>query len=148
MEWEDLLREYGSINNTVSIGGGVRLRVEAFLSHVGLNVGMSIRILPQRVPMPGEVGVPAQLQALLRGRPGIVIFSGPSGSGKSTTIASLCEYLNSEVPMHIQTIEDPVEYVFEDKKSFLHKEKLVSTAVLWRWHQGVDATAAGCDRDW
>lgn len=55
---------------------------------------------------------------------GLVLVTGPTGSGKSTTLASLVEYVNSNFEKHILTIEDPIEYVFEPKKSLVHQREV------------------------
>ncbi len=57
---------------------------------------------------------------------GMVILSGPAGSGKSTTIASMVDYINTHSEKHIVTIEDPVEFLFEDKKSMINQRQLGS----------------------
>ncbi len=54
----------------------------------------------------------------------MVLVTGPTGSGKSTTLASLVEYVNTTLEKHIITIEDPIEYVFETKKSLIHQREI------------------------
>ncbi|MFA5148481.1 MAG: PilT/PilU family type 4a pilus ATPase [Candidatus Omnitrophota bacterium] len=55
---------------------------------------------------------------------GLILVTGATGSGKSTTIASIIEYINQNLPSHVVTIEDPIEFVFEDKKSLIEQREL------------------------
>lgn len=55
---------------------------------------------------------------------GIVILAGVTGSGKSTTIASMLDYINERKPVHIVTLEDPIEYIFKDKKATIHQREM------------------------
>lgn len=138
-DWLEAMARLGSVSHTHQLPSKYRIRVEAFSMDAGAHKGMSIRVLPAVVPLPSEIGVPPSLTMLLDGKPGIVIVSGPTGSGKSTTIASLCEYLNRERSMHIQTIEDPIEYVYEDKKSFFTQRE-VGTADCATFGHGIRAS--------
>ncbi len=88
-----------------------RLRVNAFRAFTGDNV--AIRIIEKHILTPREIGLPEGFVNLSRRANGIIIIAGASGSGKSTTLASLIELANNERNLHIITIEDPVEYVFE-----------------------------------
>lgn len=70
------------------------------------------------------LGLPHQIQKIAELERGIVFVTGTTGAGKSTTLASIIEYINSNRKSHIITIEDPIEYEFTDKKSFIEQREL------------------------
>jgi twitching motility protein PilT len=74
-----------------------------------------LRAIPQTIPTPEELGLPPALAGVSELPQGFVLVTGPTGSGKSTTIASLLEYINERRPVHILTIEDPIEYIHHHK---------------------------------
>ncbi|MCK5214185.1 MAG: PilT/PilU family type 4a pilus ATPase [Candidatus Omnitrophica bacterium] len=74
-----------------------------------------------------DLGLPEDLlKTFCENKSGLVILSGPAGSGKSTTIASMIEYINNNYEKHIVTIEDPIEFLFKDKKSMINQRELES----------------------
>jgi len=85
-----------------------------------------VRIIPLRIPLPEEIGLPAGTVARLLGiTRGLVLVTGPTGCGKSTTIASLLEQLNQSGPArHIVTIEDPIEFVFEPRHAVIEQREV------------------------
>lgn len=78
-----------------------------------------IRLLPDKIPSLNKLGLPESVKLLADKKSGLIIVSGPTGSGKSTTIASIIDVINQKYNYHIITIEDPIEYTFEDKKSII-----------------------------
>lgn len=80
--------------------------------------GAAIRIVPIRIPLPAELGLaPHVVSRILTLTRGLVLVTGPTGAGKSTTIASLLEQVNQGTERrHVVTVEDPIEFVFEDKQ--------------------------------
>jgi twitching motility protein PilT len=90
------------------------------------NWGAAIRVVPLRIPLPAEIGLaPHVVSKLLGITRGLVLITGPTGSGKSTTIASLLEQVNQQgPPRHIVTVEDPIEFVFEPKKSVIDQREV------------------------
>ena len=112
-------------------GEKTRLRVNLSYS-LGLRVNLSyslgrpaaaIRIIPPRVRSIEELGLPPVLKELAARRSGLFLVTGPSGSGKSTTLAAMIEEINASRAVHIVTIEDPVEYVFEPKRALIHQRE-------------------------
>lgn len=79
-------------------------------------IGLAARLVPQVIPGPEELRFVPVMYELPKLFDGLVLVTGPTGSGKSTTVASMIEMINQERKAHIVTIEDPVEFVFEDKK--------------------------------
>ncbi|MFC1666273.1 type IV pilus twitching motility protein PilT [Candidatus Omnitrophota bacterium] len=84
-----------------------------------------IRAINTRVPPFEELNLPAKvLQNLCNEKRGLVLITGTTGSGKSTTVASMIEYINRNVSRHIVTLEDPIEFIFKDKKSVLSQREV------------------------
>ncbi len=88
------------------------------------NVGVSIRVVPHKIPTPKELGFDETIYEITHINAGLVLVTGPSGSGKSTTIASVIDIINTERRAHIITIEDPVEFVFTPKQSIIEQREV------------------------
>lgn len=80
---------------------------------------IAIRLLPDKIPSLNKLGLPESVKLLADKKSGLIIVSGPTGSGKSATIASIIDVINQKYNYHIITIEDPIEYTFENKKSII-----------------------------
>lgn len=88
-----------------------------------------IRNIPYEIPTLKELHLPDILSSIIQQQNGIILVTGPTGSGKSTTIASLINEVNMTSEKHVITIEDPVEYVFNCKKSIISQRQIgVDTA--------------------
>ncbi len=83
------------------------------------NIGAALRLIPVAIKTMEQLGVPPILERFAEPSQGFVIITGPTGHGKSTTLAALVEHINQSRSEHIITIEDPIEYVFEHKKSIV-----------------------------
>ncbi|MBX3171838.1 MAG: PilT/PilU family type 4a pilus ATPase [Candidatus Eremiobacteraeota bacterium] len=99
-----------------------RFRVNLFRQHRGLSIVM--RVLPQRVQSLSKLGVPPTFERVLQEPAGLVIVGGATGSGKSTTLASVIENINETKGRHIITIEQPIEIVFEEKRSIVEQREV------------------------
>lgn len=99
-----------------------RFRVNVFLSH-GLPV-IAMRYVKSKIPTFEELRLPPQLKQLAYLERGIIILSGTTGSGKSTTLAAIIGEINRTSRRRIITIEDPVEYVFEDDQSIISQREV------------------------
>ena len=84
----------------------------------------SIRILNDKVLNFEELNLPEILKKMTRNKNGLVLVTGSTGSGKSTTLAAMIEEINEEEALSIVTIEDPVEYIFENKKSLIRQREI------------------------
>lgn len=80
-----------------------------------------IRIIPEKVPTFEELNLPLVFKRLLSLSHGLILVTGPTGSGKSTTLASMIDYINGTRATHIITIEDPIEFIFKNKKSAINQ---------------------------
>lgn len=83
-----------------------------------------IRNIPYQIPNLKDLALPDILSSVVDAQNGIILVTGPTGSGKSTTIASLIEYINITKGKHVITIEDPIEYVFDSKKSIISQRQI------------------------
>lgn len=88
------------------------------------NEAASLRLLPKAIKSFTELGLPPILEKFTEHKQGLVILTGPTGSGKSTTIAALIDKINREKSVHIVTVEDPIEYVFEHQKSIISQREI------------------------
>src|SRR5262249_20448611 len=77
-----------------------------------------------KIPSFEKLGLPPSIEQLCQFPEGLVILAGVTGSGKSTTIASMLDYLNEREPLHILTVEDPIEFTFVDKKSVINQREI------------------------
>lgn len=85
-----------------------------------------LRRVSSQIPDFEALGLPPSLKTLADQKWGLVLVTGPTGHGKSTTLAAMIEYINQTQACHIVTIEDPVEYVYEGKKSIISQRELGS----------------------
>ena len=90
-----------------------RLRGNAYIQKD--ETAIALRMIPSEIPDFGQLGMPPAVQALAQLPQGLVLFTGPTGSGKSTSLASLLGHINATRPVHILTIEDPIEYLHTHK---------------------------------
>ncbi|MGC8842186.1 MAG: GspE/PulE family protein, partial [Candidatus Sumerlaeaceae bacterium] len=84
----------------------------------------AMRHVKTRVPSFEELGLPDILKQIAETQRGIVIVAGPSGCGKSTTLAAMIEHINANFKKHIITLEDPIEYLFEDNQSVIEQREI------------------------
>jgi twitching motility protein PilT len=120
------LREQGSCDVSYGLPGMARFRVNVFIQRGSCAIVM--RVIPTVIPGFSSLRLPAQLEEVAQVRNGIVLVAGGSGSGKSSTVAALLDRINSEHCYHILTIEDPIEFLHNHKKSTVHQRELHSDA--------------------
>ncbi|MFH2069436.1 MAG: PilT/PilU family type 4a pilus ATPase [Candidatus Omnitrophota bacterium] len=87
-------------------------------------IGIAMRRVRTEIPGFEELGLPPVLAEISRFDSGLVLIAGPTSSGKSTTIAAIVEYINQGQQVHIMTVEDPVEYIYTDKKSIINQREV------------------------
>ena len=117
-----LLRERGQIDLGWGMEGLGRFRVNLFRSRVGYQA--VIRVIPTRIPTLQELGLPKTLQTIAGERRGLVLVTGATGQGKSTTLAAMADFINRQRSCHIVTIEDPIEFVIEDRRSVVTQREV------------------------
>lgn len=89
-------------------------------------VGAALRAIPNRIPTLEELRLPMILEELAHLPSGLVLITGPTGSGKSTTLAAMIDVINNDKDCHILTIEDPIEYLHEHKRSMVNQREMGS----------------------
>ncbi len=123
---ERLVSAY-DVDFAYEIQGCSRFRVN--LSRQLGHMALVIRSIPYNIPKFDQLFLPPAIEQFATLNNGIVLITGPTGSGKSTTIASLVDYINVNYPKHIITIEDPVEFIFTNRKSIVsQRQVLIDTA--------------------
>ncbi len=116
------IREGGGTDFGFGFGKAARFRVSV-LKAKG-SIGMVLRQIPSKLMSLETIGLPPQVKELLFRPRGLILVTGPTGSGKTTTLASMINLINEERDAHIITIEDPVEYYHEHKKSVVTQREI------------------------
>ena len=118
---EQLIEEK-ELDFSYTLPGISRFRGNIFHERAGL--GAVFRVIPKEPKPLEELGVPLIIKELSMRRHGMILVTGPSGSGKTTTLAGLVDYINRTRNSHIITIEDPIEYVFQNRTCLVRQREL------------------------
>src|SRR5207244_3966098 len=86
--------------------------------------GAVFRLIPMRIASLDQLGIPPVVKEFGHLRGGLVLVTGPTGSGKSTTLAALIDYINENFSRHIVTIEEPIEFVHQNKRSIITQREV------------------------
>jgi len=92
----------------------------------------AMRVIPYKVRSFEDLQLPAIVEQLAEKHKGLVLVTGPTGSGKSTTLAAMIDKINSERRAHIVTVEDPIEFVHQHKKSLVHQREILADTPSFR----------------
>jgi len=103
---------------------GTRMRVNLFFEKE--NMGLVARVVPSKTPTMKDVSMPETVYNLTRLKQGLVLVTGPTGCGKSTSLAAMIDLINTERSVNIVTFEDPIEFVYNSKKSIIKQRQLGS----------------------
>lgn len=120
-QWAEL-EEMGELDFAYSFPGFTRVRVNAFRQRG--TYGCAMRILSFVIPSPQQLGIPRSVVELTMRKRGLVLVTGATGSGKSTTLASLINVISENYSKHIITLEDPIEYLHQHKKSIVAQREV------------------------
>lgn len=118
------IQEVGTVDFGFSFGDLARFRVSAF-KQKGF-YGTVLRQIPNTLLTMEQIGLPLSIKDLLYRPRGLVLVTGPTGSGKSTTLASMLNIINEERACHIITVEDPIEFYHEHKRSVVIQREIGS----------------------
>ncbi len=120
----ETLEEIGEVDCSYSQPSIGRYRVNAYKQRG--SIGMALRTIPIKVPTVEELGNPLIFKELAELPRGIILVTGPTGSGKSTTLASMVNHINVTMSKHVLTLEDPIEYIHNHKKSMVNQREVGS----------------------
>ena len=117
-----LLEEGSEIDLAHTVKGAGRFRVNLFLAKGEIHG--SFRAIPDKIPVFEDLNLPKVLEKLAMERRGMIIVTGVTGSGKTTSLAAMVDYMNRYRNDHIITIEDPIEFVHEDKTCIVSQREI------------------------
>jgi twitching motility protein PilT len=110
------------LDTSYSLPGKARFRVNVYYQRDAL--GAAFRLIPFEIKTVEELGLPPQVESMARVPRGLVLVTGPTGSGKSTTLAALVDIVNRERDGHIMTVEDPIEFLHQHKRSLVNQREV------------------------
>ena len=119
----DLLHK-GSCDFSYEIEGRVRFRVNVFSQRNSL--GIVMRKLPVEIPSIESLGLPAVFKKMAQDKNGIILFTGATGTGKTTSLAAILNEINRLLPVHVITLEDPIEFIHPHQKATFNQRELGS----------------------
>ncbi|WP_455544354.1 type IV pilus twitching motility protein PilT [Intestinibacter sp.] len=114
--------EEGEADFSVSLPNGHRVRANVYKQKG--NYTMALRIIPNEIPKFEELKLPDVMREFAAEQRGLILITGPTGSGKSSTLASLIDLINETRECHIITLEDPIEYVHNHKRSIVNQREI------------------------
>jgi twitching motility protein PilT len=118
----DMYENTGSCDTSYEIPGIARLRVNIYKQNAGRAIVM--RKFPSEIPSLDKLGLPPVFREIVKERNGIVLVTGATGSGKTTTLAAMLNHLNQTEPIHLLTLEDPVEFLYPPGKAAISQREL------------------------
>ncbi|MBU1992947.1 MAG: type IV pilus twitching motility protein PilT [Patescibacteria group bacterium] len=107
---------------SIDVENTSRFRVNMYVQRKG--IAASFRTIPATVYTMAELGLPEQLKSILKMRQGLVLLTGATGTGKSTTLSAMINEINDTQKNHIITIEDPIEFIHENKQSVVDQREV------------------------
>lgn len=116
------MAEQMQVDFSFGLEGVGRFRANAYMQRASYT--LALRVIPHRVRSLDELGAPAACNDLLMRPYGLVLVTGPTGSGKSTTLAAMIDKINATRPVHILTIEDPIEYLHQHKLAMVNQREV------------------------
>ena len=144
-------KDTAELDMAYGVAGLGRFRVNVFQQRG--NVGLVLRVIPTKIKTIDELDLPPIVNKICEERRGMVLVTGTTGSGKSTSLASMIDFINSNRPDHIMTIEDPIEFLHRDKKGIVNQREIgvdtntFSSALRAALRQDPDVILVGEMRD-
>jgi len=148
----NMFLENQTIDLSYSYKQDARFRVNGY--RVQGTTALALRLIPHSIRTFTELNLPPILESFTQREQGFFLVVGPVGQGKSTTLAAMIDRINDTHAQHILTIEDPVEYLFEPKKSLIHQREVhidisdFHTALQSAFREDVDVVMVGEMRDY
>ena len=147
----ETFEEKHDLDFAYSVPGLARFRGNMMLQHRG--IAAVFRIIPTKILSADDLGLPEAVRNLTTLRKGLVLVTGPTGSGKSTTLAAMIDLINSTRNEHILTLEDPLEFIHENKMALFNQRQIgehsesFSTALRAALREDPDVILVGEMRD-
>ena len=116
--------EKKELDFSIYVEGSYRFRGNAYVQR-GCVCG-AFRLIPNEIPSLSELGLPPFMEELCMRHQGLILITGPTGQGKSTTQAAMVDYINAQRRLHIVTVEDPIEFMHENKHSVIDQREVGS----------------------
>lgn len=114
--------EQGDLDMAYGAEGIARVRMNVYQTHTG--IAAAIRLISENTSDLESLGFDKTVVSLCENRSGLVLVTGPTNSGKTTTLAAMIDYINTGFSRHIITLEDPIEYVHENKNSLISQRQI------------------------
>ena len=149
--WRGVVEDLREVDTSYALEGVGRFRASVFRQKG--NLAVVLRAIPFVVPTFEKLGLPPVLQKIASEERGLILVTGVTGSGKSSTLAAIVDYINQTKRSHILTIEDPIEFLHEDKNSRVTQREIgpdtpsFSTALRAALRQDPDVILVGEMRD-
>jgi twitching motility protein PilT len=125
-----ILEEEGGVDFSYVVGHDeCRFRVSLFKQRGHLS--LVARRVNNVIPSFKDLGLPDSIESLCHFNEGLIIFAGVTGSGKTTSIASMLNYIAAREPLHILTVEDPIEFTYTDSKSYVNQREIGLDCIDW-----------------
>jgi twitching motility protein PilT len=148
---KEFFMEHGTLDFAHEVDGEHRFRTNVFRQR-GL-ISLAARRVNTMIPPFEDLHLPQSLETICAARQGLVLVVGPTGCGKTTTIASMIDYINRTRSCHIITVEDPIEYLFKDRKAIVSQREIgldtkdFEEALTYLMRQDPDVVFVGEMRD-
>jgi len=128
-EQEEIFTKEKELDFSLGLEDEGRFRVNIFYQRG--TVGAALRLIPNKIRSIQDLGLPLVCEDFTKPSQGFVLVTGPTGHGKSTTLAAMIEKINEEKPVHIITIEDPIEYMHTSRKAIVDQRELHFDTHSW-----------------
>lgn len=118
----EIFNEKGEVDFSFALQGMGRYRVNVFKQRG--TIAAALRLVATKVPSAEELEIPPSVVELYKKKRGLILVTGPTGSGKSTTLAAIIDKINENNTSHVITLEDPIEYLHQHKKSTVNQREV------------------------
>jgi len=118
----ELFDSRGAVDLAYELPGSDRFRINVYRQRG--KVSVAVRRVTRNIPTLESLHLPEVFNKIAEQDQGLILLAGPTGSGKSTTIAAMLEHINKTQYCHIVTVEDPIEYIYEDKKAVVNQREI------------------------
>lgn len=128
-EKHEILEVNREVDFAYAYGKAARFRINAYYERK--KVAAAMRLIPTEIRTMEELGLPQIYHEIIKLPQGLVLVTGPTGSGKSTTLAAMIDEINKTRPVHIVTIEDPIEYIYSPDKALIDQREMHEDTHSW-----------------